>query len=64
MNVLAGQVAIITGAARGQGEAEARLFASEGAMVVITDVLAEQGQAVAADIGPPARFIEHDVSSQ
>ena len=50
MNTLQGKVAIITGAARGQGEAEARLFASEGAQVVLTDILVEQGAVVAADI--------------
>jgi 3alpha(or 20beta)-hydroxysteroid dehydrogenase len=36
---LSGKVAIITGAARGQGEAEARLFIGEGARVVLTDLL-------------------------
>jgi 3alpha(or 20beta)-hydroxysteroid dehydrogenase len=61
---LAGKVAVITGAARGQGEAEARLFAAEGARVVITDVLDEQGKAVAADIGEAARFVHHDVASE
>jgi 3alpha(or 20beta)-hydroxysteroid dehydrogenase len=60
---LDGLVAIVTGAARGQGEAEARLFAREGAKVMLTDVRAEQGAAVAADIGPAARFVKHDVSS-
>jgi 3alpha(or 20beta)-hydroxysteroid dehydrogenase len=49
---LAGKVALITGAARGQGEAEARLFAAEGARVVLGDVLSDQVAAVAADIGP------------
>ena len=44
---LEGEVAIITGAARGQGEAEARLFAQEGAKVVLTDILDELGQQVA-----------------
>ncbi len=44
------KVAIITGGAHGMGEAEARLFAREGAAVVIADVLAELGEAVAADI--------------
>ena len=62
MGRLAGKVAIITGAARGQGEAEARLFAREGARVVLTDVLTEAGAAVAADIGPAALFVAHDVS--
>ncbi|MCC6436042.1 MAG: glucose 1-dehydrogenase [Acidimicrobiales bacterium] len=62
MGKLDGRVAIITGAARGQGEREARLFASEGAKVVVTDVLAEQGQRVAADIG--GTFVRHDVTSE
>jgi len=61
---LAGKVAIITGGARGQGEAEARLFASHGAQVVVTDVLAEQGQAVAESLGDQAIFVLHDVSSE
>jgi 3alpha(or 20beta)-hydroxysteroid dehydrogenase len=63
MGRLDGQVAIVTGAARGQGEAEARLFAKEGAKVVLTDILADQGAAVAADIGEAASFVRHDVSS-
>jgi 3alpha(or 20beta)-hydroxysteroid dehydrogenase len=63
MSGLDGLVAIITGAARGQGEAEARLLAAHGARVVLTDVLADQGAAVAADIGDAARFVAHDVSS-
>jgi 3alpha(or 20beta)-hydroxysteroid dehydrogenase len=63
MTDLDGRVAIITGAARGQGEAEARLLVANGARVVITDVLAARGAAVAADIGPSALFIEQDVSS-
>ena len=48
---LAGKVAIITGAARGQGAAEARMFAAEGAQVVLGDVLDADGEAVAAEIG-------------
>jgi 3alpha(or 20beta)-hydroxysteroid dehydrogenase len=63
MGVLDGMVAIITGAARGQGEAEARLLAENGASVVLTDVLVDAGQAVAADIGGAARFVAHDVAS-
>ncbi|SHW16071.1 3-alpha-(or 20-beta)-hydroxysteroid dehydrogenase [Mycobacteroides abscessus subsp. abscessus] len=61
---LIGKVAIITGAARGQGEAEARLFAERGAQVVLTDVLVDEGEAVAASIGPAARFQRHDVGSE
>jgi 3alpha(or 20beta)-hydroxysteroid dehydrogenase len=56
-----GKVVIVTGAARGQGAAEARLLAREGATVVVTDVLAEEGQAVADEVG--GTFFRHDVSS-
>ncbi len=63
MGVMDGAVAIVTGAARGQGEAEARLLAANGAQVVLTDILAEEGNAVATDIGDAARFVAHDVSS-
>jgi len=56
---LKGKVALITGGSRGQGEAEARLFAAHGATVIVTDVLVEQGQAVAAEVD--GQFYEHDV---
>ena len=56
-----GKVALLSGAARGQGEAEARLLVAEGARVVITDVLDELGRAVAADIGAAARYQHLDV---
>jgi 3alpha(or 20beta)-hydroxysteroid dehydrogenase len=62
---LAGKVAIVTGAARGQGEAEARLFAREGASVVATDVLGDLVTKVAEDIaadGFPVIALEHDIS--
>ena len=58
---LDGVVAIITGAARGQGEAEARLFVASGARVVLADVLVERAQAVAAELGDRARAIALDV---
>jgi 3alpha(or 20beta)-hydroxysteroid dehydrogenase len=61
---LSGKVAIITGAARGQGAAEATLFASLGARVVLTDVLVDEGQQVAASIGAAARFVRHDVADE
>lgn len=56
-----GKVAIVTGAARGIGAATARLLASDGAQVVLTDVLADEGQALADDLGPSAHFMMHDV---
>ena len=61
--ILEGKVAVVTGASRGQGAAEARLLAANGARVVLTDVLTDLGREVAADIGPDALFVEHDVSS-
>jgi 3alpha(or 20beta)-hydroxysteroid dehydrogenase len=59
MGKLDGRVAIVTGGARGQGAAEGRLFAEEGATVYLTDVLADEGAKTAAEIG--ATFVEHDV---
>lgn len=64
MNRLDGKVALITGASRGQGEAEARLFASEGARVVLADVLDEAGRKVAESIGASAMYLHHDVTSE
>ena len=63
MGRLAGKVAIITGAAQGMGEAHARLFIREGAHVVLTDVNAAAGEALAAELGENALFVEHDVAS-
>jgi 3alpha(or 20beta)-hydroxysteroid dehydrogenase len=63
MSRLQNKVAIITGAARGQGAAEARLFAAEGASVVLTDLNEAQGSETAAEIGDAAIFVRHDVSN-
>ncbi|MFD0372227.1 SDR family NAD(P)-dependent oxidoreductase [Streptomyces sp. NPDC127114] len=61
---LAGKAVIVTGAARGQGAAEARLLAEAGARVVLTDVREEEGRAVAAELGAgTAVFVRHDVTS-
>ena len=62
MGRLDGKVAIVTGGARGQGGAEATLFRSEGAEVVVTDVLRAEGEALAAEIG--ATFVAHDVRAE
>jgi 3alpha(or 20beta)-hydroxysteroid dehydrogenase len=61
---LDGKVAIVTGAARGQGEAEARLFVAEGARVVVADVLANEGAAVASSLGDAAVFAPLDVTDE
>jgi 3alpha(or 20beta)-hydroxysteroid dehydrogenase len=61
MNRLAGKVALISGGARGQGEAEVRLFVQEGARVVFGDILDDLGEAVAKDIGADAVYLHHDV---
>lgn len=61
---LMGKTAIVTGAARGTGEATARRFIQEGARVVIADVLDDLGEKVVADLGPGARFVHLDVSSE
>ncbi|NUR44190.1 MAG: SDR family oxidoreductase, partial [Streptomyces sp.] len=62
MGKLDGRVVIVTGAARGQGEQEARLFRQEGAEVVVADVLDEQGEALAEEIG--ARYVHLDVGEE
>ncbi|MGW2637429.1 SDR family NAD(P)-dependent oxidoreductase [Streptomyces sp. NPDC001348] len=62
MAKLDGRVVIITGAARGQGEQEARLFAAEGARVVVSDVLDDQGEALAKELGAP--YVHLDVSRE
>ena len=63
MGVLAGKVAIVTGAAQGQGAAEARLFHEEGAKVVLTDVN-RSGSDLADQLGEGALFMRHDVSDE
>ena len=59
---LAGRVAIISGAARGMGAAHARALSTEGAAVVIGDILDDAGAALAAELGERARFVHLDVT--
>lgn len=61
---LDGKVAIISGGARGMGEAEARMFVEEGARVAVCDVRDELGQAVADDIGEAAFYQRLDVTRE
>ena len=63
MNRLDGKTAIITGGARGQGAAEAELFAAAGAQVVITDVL-DEGAETAERLGASVDFLHHDVTDE
>ena len=60
---LAGKVALITGAARGQGAAHGRILAAAGARVVLGDILDEDGRALAAEIGEAAFYVRLDVTS-
>ena len=62
MERLSGKVAIVTGAARGQGAAEARLFVAEGARVLVCDIAEEDGSRLAAPLGDDAIFVRHDVT--
>lgn len=62
MRKLENKTALVTGAARGIGEAIARAFASQGAHVIVTDIDVHLGQKVAAAIG--GTFYELDVSSE
>ncbi|MGW6021470.1 SDR family NAD(P)-dependent oxidoreductase [Streptomyces sp. NPDC055099] len=65
MGKLDGRVVIVTGGARGQGEQEARLFVAEGARVVVGDVLDDQGEALAKELGGDvAKYVHLDVSQE
>ena len=64
MGRLSGKVALITGAGSGQGAAEARLFAAEGARVAVTDVNEAAAAAVAGEIGADAIALRLDVTSE
>ena len=61
---LAEKVALITGAARGQGAAEARRFIAEGACVALTDILDEPGESLARELGESGFYRRLDVTSE
>lgn len=61
---LEGRTALVTGSARGTGEATARLLASEGARVVVSDILDARGEAVAKDLGASGLYLHLDVTSE
>ncbi|NRA08945.1 MAG: glucose 1-dehydrogenase [Myxococcales bacterium] len=64
MDRMEGKVALISGAARGMGQAEARLFAAEGAKVAVCDVRDAEGKAVAEEIGANATYLHLDVTQE
>jgi 3alpha(or 20beta)-hydroxysteroid dehydrogenase len=64
MGRLDGKVALVTGGARGQGAAEVRMFAAEGARVVAADVRVDIGEALAAELGDAVVFVRHDVADE
>lgn len=64
MGRVEGKVVLISGGARNIGGASARLLVAEGAKVVIGDLLDEEGQALAAELGDAARYVHLDVTSE
>ena len=64
MAQLDGKVAVITGGASGIGEGTVRLFAEQGARVVIADIQDERGSQLAEDLGPGTLYLHTDVSQE
>ena len=61
---LDGKVAVVTGGASGIGEGTVRLFAAEGARVVIADIQDGRGQQLAEELGPTTAYLRTDVSQE
>lgn len=64
MQRLAGKTAIVTGGAKGMGEATVRLFVAHGAKVVIGDIAEERGRALADELGESVAFCAMDVTEE
>lgn len=64
MNRVDGKVALVSGGARGIGGEAARQLVQAGAKVAITDLLTVEGEALAAELGDAAIFLQHDVTSE
>ncbi|MDF2524288.1 MAG: 3-alpha-hydroxysteroid dehydrogenase [Clostridiales bacterium] len=62
MGMFDGKVVLITGGSRGMGASHARAFVEEGAKVAITDILVEEGETLAAELGDHVKFYKHDVT--
>jgi 3alpha(or 20beta)-hydroxysteroid dehydrogenase len=61
---LDGEVALVSGGARGMGETHSRALLAEGARVVIADILDDEGRALAASLGDGALFVHLDVTEE
>ncbi|BAV41458.1 SDR family oxidoreductase [Mycobacterium ulcerans] len=59
---LTGEVALVSGGARGMGASHVRALVAEGAHVVLGDILDDEGRAVAAELGDAARYVHLDVT--
>ena len=67
MDRVRGKIALVTGGALGLGAASARMLAREGAVVVLTDLKDDEGEAVAKSIGAQggtALYLHHDVARE
>ena len=64
MGRMDGKVVLISGGARGMGASHARLLVAEGARVLCGDVLDEEGQALADELGPNATYVHLDVTQE
>ena len=62
MTLLAKKVALVTGGSQGLGEAHVRKLVEEGAKVIITDILVENGEKLAKELGDNTTFVQLDVT--